>query len=458
MLLNQPPVLKGFVLLFAAAAVAACADGGPLRVGAARAEWTDLSPAPSETKPSGKYEHEKLFLRAIVLDNGTTRAALVTMDGGGIRPEMPEKVAAELKCPVENVIVSATHSHSAGRIPPGTQRVEPPAVTDRLLQVVREAVSKLQPARVAFGKGASYLNVNRDVISPKTRLWTQDADPEGPSDKTVYVLKFENMTGDPIAIYFSYAMHPVNGYLIGITSADWPGAATRFIEQLYDDKVVVAFTNGAEGDQNPLYLRAATAALWRRSGGTYAGQPQIREEVEAEIRDKGKKTVALDQKAADDLERVMEAMGIIVAEEVLRVAHSLKATDSNVRLAGYRETISCPGRVRTDQGREGTPGTYKDGPDAQMAVGVLGIGNYAVANSQGEVYNAIWQRFLPMSPMSNIMFAGIAGQSTTGYIPSDDAFGHNSFQVLGSKLKPGCAETSIQNKLAEFVNRYVSGK
>ena len=53
---------------------------------------------------------------------------------------------------------------------------------------------------MGFGEGMSYLNVNRDVISPKTRLWTQDANLDGPSDKTVAVLKFETPDGRQLAI------------------------------------------------------------------------------------------------------------------------------------------------------------------------------------------------------------------------------------------------------------------
>jgi hypothetical protein len=36
-------------------------------------------------------------------------------------------------------------------------------------------------------------------------------------------------------------------------------------------------------------------------------------------------------------------------------------------------------------------------------------------------------------------------RQTSRYIPSDDAYGHNTFQVLGSRLKPGCAENAIVN-------------
>jgi neutral ceramidase len=455
--LNMKIVVKVLLLLFVLTAAAVCAETGNLKVGAARVEFTKLMPAPA-TPPTGKYEHEKLFARAIVLDNGTAKAALITFDGNAPAAARA-KVADLLKCPLENVIISGTHSHSAGTagLPSGQTSPPLPPLEDVVLDAVRQAAAKLQPARMAFGTGLCYLNVNRDVINPKTRLWTQDANPNAPSDKTVAVLKFENASGEPIAMYVNYAMHPVNLYLGGILSADYPGAMTRYVEQIYDDKAVVAFANGAEGDQNPLYLRPSTVALLRRGGQKYTGQPLVREEVESEIREGRRPMVPLDAKAAGDVEHWIEAEGMVLAEEVLRVAESLKATAGNVRLSGAQKTITCPGRTRTDQGREGVAATYTDGPDVNIMVGVLGIGNAGLAWIQAEAYNMIGQQVKAKSPMANTVFVGLAnGRANSGYIPTDDAFGRQTFQVLGSRLKPGCAETSIRDSMVEMLTQYAT--
>ena len=53
---------------------------GTLRAGAAR---VDITPADPYRPPSGKYAHEKLYVRAIVLDNGSTRVALIGADQAG---------------------------------------------------------------------------------------------------------------------------------------------------------------------------------------------------------------------------------------------------------------------------------------------------------------------------------------------------------------------------------------
>lgn len=63
-------------------AFGAAAERGRLRAGAARVDITP--PVNPEYPPSGKYEHERLYVRAIVLDNGLTRAAVLNADLGNM--------------------------------------------------------------------------------------------------------------------------------------------------------------------------------------------------------------------------------------------------------------------------------------------------------------------------------------------------------------------------------------
>jgi neutral ceramidase len=68
-----------------------------------------------------------------------------------------------------------------------------------------------------------------------------------------------------------------------------------------------------------------------------------------------------------------------------------------------------------------------------------------------ELYSATGVR-LKQSPMANTVLVTLAnGRADSGYIPNDTAFGANTYQVLGSKLKPGCAETAIVNGLLDLI-------
>jgi hypothetical protein len=43
------------------------------------------------------------------------------------------------------------------------------------------------------------------------------------------------------------------------------------------------------------------------------------------------------------------------------------------------------------------------------------------------------------------------GSARSGYIPNDAAFGIYTFEVLSSRLQPGCAETSIVNGIVDLI-------
>jgi len=453
------PFLVLIVTLFAG--LRAVAQGN-LRVGAARVDITP--PSDPSNPPSGKYDHEKLYVRAIVLDNGSALSALIGADRGGLSEVIwhaaSKQIAAELNCPIENIVMSATHTHS-GWGPAGFPGMRalganadapPPPIVGQIVDVVRQAKAKLQPARVGFGTGNSYLNVNRDAIDSDTHLWTQAPNLEAPSDKTVAVVEFLGSNGVPIAVYMDYAMHPVNGFLAGITSADFAGAASRYVEQAFDEKAVAVFVQGASGDQNPLYLRAGTNAMASRGGIPISGYVMTREPVEAPIRDEKVKAGPVDPKVRDTLERVMDSEGVLLGEEVIRVMSNIKRLEASPRITAQQKTVTCPGRTRTDSGREGSPGSYVDGDPVQIRLGALLIGNIAMTSVDAELYSQIAQRLKRESPMANTFMVTLAnGRADSGYILNGAAFGALTFQVLGSKLKPGCAETAIVNGLLDLI-------
>jgi hypothetical protein len=253
--INRKSVLPQTLLALTLSSLCATAVAANLRAGAAR---VDITPAADATNPStGKYAHAHLYVRTIVLNNGAARAVLIGADQAGL-PEIvwttaSKQIAKELDCPIPNIVMSATHTHSGWG--PGGPRAG--NISSR---------PKCAPAADRWP----------DVVDPGSRLWTQGPNLNGSSDKTVAVIKLETPEGKPIAAYIDYAMHPVNGYLAGFTSADFAGATSRYVERAYGDKMVAVFVQGAPGDQN---------ALASRSGAPITGDVLVREKVEAPLRD-----------------------------------------------------------------------------------------------------------------------------------------------------------------------------
>jgi len=77
-------------------------------------------------------------------------------------------------------------------------------------------------------------------------------------------------------------------------------------------------------------------------------------------------------------------------------------------------------------------------------VNVLRIGDIHFVTVNGEVYSEIAMRLKTEAPASKAMMVTLANGSTrAGYIYADRAYSHLTFQVIGSRLKPGCAEGKI---------------
>lgn len=436
-------------------------DARALEVGIAK---LDITPEPNPEYPAfDEYDHEKLYVRAIVFDNGETRGALIGADISGIDEpvwaEASKLVAEAIDAPIENIIISPTHIHSdrpAGPPPQGVPRYGTDFVAGVIADAAAQAAEELEPALVGYGVGEADLNVSRDAINPETDLWTQAANFEAEVDKTVAVLTFYRPDGAPIAAYANYAMHPVSGYLSGIVSSDFAGTMSTYVENAFGDDMIAIFTQGASGDVNPRWLRTGTNAIASISGVEITGFEMVREDIEAPLRNGDVAFGTIDPEVAHQLSAYMESLGIILGEEVIRVMSHTEDRLDAPRIWSAQSTLTCPGRKRLDDVREGAPGQYEDGPDVDIRLGALGFDDIALATANAEIYGKIGMRVKAESPLSKTMFVTIAnGKAASGYIPDDESFGHQTFQVLGSRLKPGCAEQGIAGGLSDLISTFI---
>ena len=97
------------------------------------------------------------------------------------------------------------------------------------------------------------------------------------------------------------------------------------------------------------------------------------------------------------------SMGQMLGEEVLHAMRGADRKESTVRIYGDQKIVTCPGRQRTDQGRGGVAGTYKDSDPVDIRLGLLMIGDVAVASVDGNPYAAIGLRLKKESPYAKTM-------------------------------------------------------
>ena len=356
-----------------------------------------------------------------------------------------KQVESELGIPSKNVLITATHTHSASA---------PPAVrtyVSKIVESVRLAKQRLAPARVGYGNGVSYINVNRNIIDPKTKRWWEGPNYDGPSDKTVAVVKFETLTGEPIAVYYNYAMHGVAAGQLDLISGDAPGTTSKYIEDSFDDKIVALWSSGASGDQNPIYYQQ-TYDLREIRIKDYASRGQdISNSMPPGGQGLNKKDPAV-IKLMNQQKQMILSMGQFLGEEVMHVMRGMERMESSIQIDGRQKTVQCPGRQRTDTGRAGFPGTYKDAAPVDIRLGLLKVGDIAIGAVNAEVFNLIAQRLKRESPYARTMMATLTnGSARSGYIPNDAAYGMNTFEVVSSQLQPGCAETAIVDGILDLM-------
>jgi neutral ceramidase len=447
--MNMRYLLVGAACLLAVAAgpiaSAQTTSGSGIKAGAAK---VDITPAPNELPKNYLGVNDRIYSRAIFVDNGKTGAVLITVDVGALSDEtwtnVTGRIEKELGVPATNVLITATHTHAVPRRQ-GT------GLDDMIFASARQAKAAAVPAKIGYGAGQSFINVNRNIIDRKTHGWWEGPNYEGPSDKTVAVITFEGLDGKPIAVYYNYAMHAVTTGQLDLVSGDVPGAASRYIEESFDDKIVAVWSTGACGDQNPIFFQQ-TYDLRAIRIKDYATRG---EDISNAMPPGG---VGLDRKnptvarLMNQQKQMALSMGQFLGEEVMKVMRETERKSTSAAIFGANKMVSCPGRERTNQGRGGIAGTYKDGPDVSVRVSLLQIDDIAIGGVSGEVFNLIAQRFKKESPLARTMMATVTnGRSTTGYIPNDAAFGYQTFEVLSSRLKPGCAETAIVDSLLDLM-------
>jgi hypothetical protein len=449
---------------------------GHLRAGAAK---VDITPKESELRVSTDSIRDHLFARAIVVDGGSTCAVLVGLDLGGASDQIVDDATARASrstgCPAQNFIISATHTHSSNTGGLGQGAPLAKTVADAIVEAANAAKSKLAPARVGYGTTKIDLNVNRDLFNGKLE-WRQEPNPEGPSDKTLAVVEFLGDDNVPIGVYMNYAMHPINFYLSGVISADFPGEASRYVEDLFDNRAVAIFTQGASGDQNPRDFRSPTTFMAERAALTRGHGPFVqtvgppgappdqaspkgfnaqhasaeRQPIPTENLDAYKEALA---RTGD----YVHMLGTMIGSSSVRVMRESIHPVDTARIWAGRENFTCPGRIRDDAAnpaRENVFPGYKEGPDVNLKVGVLRIGDINFATVNGEVYSQIAMRLKANAPANKTIVVTLAnGRANSGYIYSDEAYSHLTFQVIGSRLKPGCAEGRIVATAIDLMRR-----
>jgi len=217
--------------------------------------------------------HDKLYHRIAALNDGKTTIYLVSTDiclfSPGFYDQVAQDVQRELGIAPQNLWWTATHTHSAPGVGPAGVgyafmperfKKEGPGnsnpeysqfVEAKLIEGLRLAREKLEPAKLGLGIGFSTANISRRGTDIDGTV-TLGLNPDGPADRQIGLIRLENMKGGLIGLIANYAIHgTVLGGTSQIVSGDVPGIVAQYVEEKLGAPML--FINGAEGDMAPIY-------------------------------------------------------------------------------------------------------------------------------------------------------------------------------------------------------------
>lgn len=272
------------VCVVLAVTTATAAEPEPLKAGAAAIditppkEWLPISVNGGFAARFPDTVTDRLHAKAIVLTDGDTTIALCTVDSclidRALLDDAKERASKETGIPTSNMLVSATHTHSAPAATGAHGADADPRYREFLPGKIAEAIvaahSRLAPAEAgwAVGECTEWVHCRRWLMKPGTATTvpftgasenmaqmnpgysnTNKVRQTGPSDPAVTVLAIRTADHKPIAVYANYSTHYAGAPPL---SADYFGVFGEEMRKLTgaDDEFVGIMSNGTSGDAN----------------------------------------------------------------------------------------------------------------------------------------------------------------------------------------------------------------
>ncbi len=207
-----------------------------------------------------KEKRGDLTVRALVLENGAVRVAIVAGDFLGFPSVLGDKVRRQVKeIPAENILIAATHTHSApdcygfpdrtGKTGGNLKYLD--GVCAKMADAIHEALATARPARIKIATGEAKGQIAFNSYAPQLY------------DPRCSVIQCIGEDGKPFVTLVNYAIHPeVLGDSQGILSPDLCGPLYERI--------------AAQGGGTAIFVNSAQGGMVTADNRNPAGGPRLR--------------------------------------------------------------------------------------------------------------------------------------------------------------------------------------
>jgi neutral ceramidase len=466
-------------------------DADDLLVGAARAVITPplgVSLAGSYTDRRADGVRHDLYARALVIDGGTAKAAIVSVDLIGVRAATTDGVRrlVEQRCgiPGDHVLIAATHNHSgpltrelAASGLAGENDEEYLAYLERQIASAVELASRQRRAaslRLTVGEEGG-IAFNRRFFMREGpartnpgKLHPDVVRPAGPADPRVWTLSALPMQdGKPatsamsvpphrlaVGLLVNFGLHPaiVGGAIMG---GDFPYFLETGVQRLLGPggnnavppadlgrpapaAPVVLFANAPCADVNHLDVSH------RQPQGGFAEAARIGTILAAEVT-KTACRLAADWEVTGSIavsglrRRVDLALRRPTAEQVAWARGAMHGRMTMLPGAGL-EVVEAHRIVALADGWTGD--THPTEVQA-LAIGA----DLAIVGLPGEIFADLGLDLRARSPFRHTLVLGLANEAI-GYVPSRRAYAEGGYEPTSSRLQPGSGERLVEEALA----------
>lgn len=418
-----------------------------------------------------KAVNDPLHARCLVLDDGTTKLAMVIVDSCMIPRELVLSSKEQAKkltgIPPENILIAATHTHYAPTLV-GVFQSEPSAeynayLAEKIADGIKKAHDALQPAKLGFGRGSDPTQLfnrrwkrEQALIPPDPFGGTTDQvqmnpghqakglQSNGPTDPDICMLAVQNAKAEPIALFSTYSLHYVGGN--PALSADYFGEyATRVQQLIAPEKkdFVAAMFNGTSGDVNNVNFDAPP----RKVGP--GEQIRIVAQSVAENSFKAYKQVAYGTpKLAARTREIQLNVRKPTAKDLAFAKDVLKDWDGKSNLVGSKAVYARETLL------------ISKFPDAvHVTLQVLQVGDITIAAIPCETFTQIGLDIKKNSPFKNTFTISLAN-GYNGYLPTPEEHakgGYETWRARSSYLEVQ-ASVKIQTVINELLKDLSTAK
>lgn len=432
-----------------------------LRVGFAKVDITPSQPTPMAGYYHGRLStetHDPLWCRAVVIDDGANKAAIITLDlistTRWMTVESRKMIERVSGIPAANVMISATHTHTGPSLhePNSTRYMEMIQVPStelymtqlpgKIADCVNAALSNLQATHPHYAIGVEEkLTFNRRFFMEDGtvgwnpgKLNAKIVREAGPTDDTLPLVAWMDDKQQPQGVMLNYCIHLDT---VGGTqwSADMPHTLIESLESVFGNDKHIQYATACCGDLNHIDVRSASPQKGhgeaarigvRLAGAALRALPNF-------VAAKGSK-----------LHVTSQTVPLNVFEhspERVAWAESIAEKSKQQPQPSFWDMVEAF-RILDNQFRKNKP--------YDVEVQVISVGrDVAWVALSGEVFVQLGMDIKAGSPFRLTAIHELANGSI-GYIPTREAYGQGNYEVISARCAKGSGELLVQSAIAQL--------